>query len=66
MKANTGRCPREAQGKRVVVQLRNGRVCGREPLGPALPSGWAADGKNGCRWTLTDSPFDVASWEIAK
>jgi hypothetical protein len=51
-----GRCPREAQGKRVRVTLRNG-------MRP--PESWPADGKGACRWTLTGDEFDILEWEIA-
>ncbi len=63
MHQNKGRCPDAARGKRVIVKLRNGRVCGVDPVGNALPTGWASQTT---RWTLTDSPFDVIEWEIAK
>jgi hypothetical protein len=63
--ANKGHLPPIAAGKRVIVRLRNGSVCGREPVGNALPNGWAADGRFGCRWELTGSPFDIVGWEIA-
>ena len=65
MTTNQGRLPRQAVGKRVIVQLRNGAEGGRAPIGNSLPNGWAADGKNGCRWSLTDHPFDIVAWEIA-
>ncbi len=54
-KRNEGRLPRAAQGKRVRVKLRNGKM---------PPESWAADGKNGCRWTLTDDPHDIVAYEI--
>jgi len=52
---NPGHCPRDAQGKRIRVILANGR--------PAKGD-WAADGKTGCRWTKTGSPFDIAEYEV--
>lgn len=61
---NPGYCPTGAAGKRVIVKLRNGRVCGREPVGNALPAGWAADGRQGCRWSLTGDPFDIVAYEV--
>lgn len=57
MKPNRGFCPVVAQGKRVRVQLWNGNV-------PAGPSGWAADGRNGCCWDLRGLPFDIAYYEV--
>ena len=56
MLPNPGRCPREAIGNRVTVELRNGRVC----------HNWAADGQGGCRWTITRSPFDIAFYQVLK
>lgn len=61
MKTNTGRCPPEARGKRVVVTLRNGSIAGREPVTSVSPPGWAADTT---RWTLTDDPHDVVAYEV--
>lgn len=55
MRENPGKCPREAAGKRVRVELRNG-------MRPAET--WAADGKTGCRWTLTGDAFDIVRWEV--
>lgn len=66
MKPNPGYCPPEAIGKRVVVELRNGRVCGREPVTTVTPAGWAADGQHGCRWTLTRNSWDIAFYEVLK
>ena len=51
-KPNPGQCPREAKGKRVVVRLNNGSICGEIPITTVTPAGWAADGKQGCNWTL--------------
>lgn len=56
MLPNPGRCPREAIGKRVNIELRNGRVC----------HNWAADGQSGCRWTLTNNDWDIAFYEVMK
>jgi len=61
---NRGSCPDEARGKRVIVQLRNGRIAGEKPVRDDLPPGWAADGKNGCRWSLRDNPFDIVGWRL--
>lgn len=61
MKANPGHLPEEAIGKRVIVKLANGDVCGREPVSPTAPRGWAADT---ARWTLTGHPFDIAEYEV--
>lgn len=62
-----GRCPPSAVGKRVRVILR----C-RFPEEPvysdantqAVPGGWAADGRGGCRWTLTDSLWDIVAYRV--
>lgn len=51
---NPGKLPREAVGKRVNVELRNGRVC----------MNWAADGQSGCRWTLTKDGWDIAFYQV--
>lgn len=68
MRPNLGHCPDEARGKRVIVQLANGRICGTEPVTTVTPLGWSADGKGGCRWSLTRGgfPFDIAGWRLAK
>lgn len=58
-----GRMPDEARGKRVIVTLANGRLCGVEPVTAVSPPGWAADTT---RWTKTGSPWDVASYEVLK
>ncbi|MEP9402063.1 hypothetical protein [Sphingomonas sp. VNH70] len=63
MRPNPGHLPQDAIGKRVRVLLANGREGSTDP-NPMTPSGWAADGKNGCRWSLTGSPFDIAEYEV--
>jgi len=63
MKRNPGHLPPEAEGKRVRVRLACGRR-GRCDNNPMSPPGWAADGRNGCRWSLTGSPFDIAEDEV--
>lgn len=45
---NTGRLPRGASGKRVYVELFNGK----RPV-----ESWAADGRGGCNWTISEPPF---------
>ena len=60
---NTGKVPRGARGKRVRVVLVGGGE-GRYDENPMTPPGWAADGKGGCRWTLTESEFDIAWYLI--
>ena len=57
MKPNLGYCPAEAAGKRVRVVLANGQT---------PKESWPADGKSGCRWTLTGHPFDIAEYEVEK
>jgi len=70
---NSGRgCPPEAVGKRVRVILRDPHGLGlHEPSyadenTQAVPSGWAADGRGGCRWTFDRdvSPFDIVGYRV--
>lgn len=63
-KRNPGRLPDEAKGKRVVVMLANGSVCGETPVSKETKAGWAADGKGGCRWSLTNDPFDIHWYRV--
>ena len=64
-KPNPGHCPREAKGKRVVVRLNNGNVCGEESVTPVTPPGWAADGKLGCDWTIDRQySFAIAEYYV--
>lgn len=60
---NPGICPEEARGKRVEVQLRTGKI-GKTDGASGTPHGWAADGKGGCRWTLSGSPFDIVRYRV--
>ena len=63
MKSNDGELPPEAIGKRVRVVL----ACGLRPVDdPAMPPGWAADGRGGCRWSLTGHPSDIARFEVIR
>lgn len=69
MTPNPGHLPEEAKGKRVRVVLVKDMVTMREPTyddhwNPMSKPGWAADGKGGCRWTLTNHPFDIAFYEV--
>lgn len=57
MKRNPGHCPREATAKRVTGTLRNGDRFG-------VPGGWPADGRTGCRWSLTGHPHDIEFYEV--
>lgn len=57
MLPNPGRLPAEAAGKRVIVELCNGIISKGD---------WAADGQNGCRWTLTGNGWDIAFYEVLK
>jgi hypothetical protein len=61
----SGRQPEPTKGKRVVVQLRSGKVAGRESVNGTSPPGWAADQ---ARWTLDaraeDAPFDIVRFMI--
>lgn len=66
---NAGTCPTRAMGKRVVVELRNGSICGDKPVSPTSPAGWPADGKQGCRWSFTKEgnpsrEFDIIRYRI--
>lgn len=54
MTRNPGHLPAKAVGKRVNVILVNGHRA----------EGWAADGKSGCRWSLTGNPFDIEFYEV--
>jgi len=54
MRPNPGFCPTEAYGKRIRVWLAN-RWIGED---------WPADGRAGCRWTLTGCIFDIAFYEV--
>ena len=63
MKPNPGHLPKEAEGKRVRVQLAHGGI-GKCDDNPMSPPGWAADGKGGCRWSITGSRFDIAAYEV--
>lgn len=57
MEPNPGFQPRETVGRRVRVRLKNG----------AQPGGsWPADGREGCRWSITGHPFDIAYYEVEK
>jgi hypothetical protein len=58
MKPNPGYCPGEAVGKRVKVRLRNG-------MRPA--ESWAADGKGGANWEISNppGPWDITHYEVA-
>lgn len=60
---NKGEVPKKARGKRVRVILAHGRE-GSYSVGAGIPSGWAADGKGGCRWSLTGSPYDIAFYKV--
>lgn len=60
---NPGHQPRGTAGKRVRVILRGG--CGSGlPERYRPPESWPADGRQGCRWTLNDDPFDILQFEV--
>ena len=61
---NPGKCPEEAFGKRVVVELRDGTIAGELPVSPVTPAGWPASGKFGCRWSLTNYKFDIVRYRV--
>lgn len=65
MTPNPGYCPAEAHGKRVRITLANGRL-GKCDNGLTSPPGWAADGRGGCRWSRTGSPYDIAAYEVVR
>ncbi len=56
---NPGHCPSEASGKRVRVILRNGTDNTKK-----TPSGWPADGRDGCNWSTKLGPFSIEQWEV--
>lgn len=56
---NDGRLPSAVAGKRVVVELENGMILGREPVSPSCPAGWPATGKGACNWRRNGFPFDI-------
>lgn len=56
MTPNPGHMPAHAAGRRVIVRLRNGSVC--------APPGWPADGRWGCRWSLTGAPHDIIAYRV--
>jgi hypothetical protein len=58
---NPGRQPRGTEGKYVRVRLRGGQGV-LEGLQPA--EAWPADGRHGCRWTLTGHPSDIVAYEV--
>jgi hypothetical protein len=65
-KENKGELPRGARGKRVRVKLR---WSGEEPfynsdVTSAIPPGWPADGKGGCRWSLDGGDYDITHYVI--
>jgi len=62
MQPNRGYLPSEAIGKRVRVLLADGAI--NRDVDPSAPPGWAADGKGGCRWSLTGRPHDIAQYEV--
>lgn len=58
---NPGRQPEETIGKRVVVRLANGSICGERPVNSDSKLGWSADTTH---WGRTGSPFDVAEYRV--
>lgn len=63
---NRGYLPDEARGKRVRVILANGMVPNCDATSATTPPGWAADGREGVRWSRTEAPHDIDQWEIAR
>ncbi len=62
MKPNLGTLPVEAIGKRVRVILADGST--NRDIDPSAPPGWAADGRAGCRWSITGQPHDIKQFEV--
>lgn len=58
-KPNPGHLPDDAHGKRVRVILRHGR----EPR-YGEPSGWAADGRGACSWSLRRGDFSIVGYMV--
>lgn len=57
MRPNPGYLPDDTVRKRVNVVLRKG----------SRPAGsWAADGSNGCRWSLPGDARDFLEYEVAR
>jgi hypothetical protein len=63
MRSNPGFCPEEARGKRVWARLAHGGI-GAADNRSDTPPGWAADGRNGCRWVKVGGPFDIEEYEV--
>ena len=62
-----GEQPARTKGKRVIVQLRSGKVCGREPVTSTSPPGWTADAPTRWKWEPEGSPartFDIVRYMI--
>lgn len=65
MTPNPGHCPDDAIGKRVRVRLAHGGI-GAVDNSPITAPGWAAEGRGGCRWSLTGDRFDIAEYEVVR
>lgn len=65
MTPNPGYCPDSAIGKRVRVRLAHGGI-GATDDGTTTAPGWAADGRSGCRWSITGDRFDIAAYEVVR
>lgn len=61
---NPGKLPKAAAGKRVRVILERGKATMTEAESDDNPTGWAADGKGACRWSITGHPFDIAFYKV--
>lgn len=63
MKPNLGECPKSAKGRRVIVELANGKIEGVEPVSNGGPTGWDANSAN---WRIVDGwPWSIAYWRRA-
>lgn len=62
MQPNDGRCPPEADGKRIHAKLFNGTLTKAKS-----PNGWPATGRDGCSWKISKPPhpFEIEAWELA-
>lgn len=59
LRPNPGHCPPEAEGKRVRVVLNNGYDTASD-----RPTGWPADGRDGCSWRRSSrDPWAIREWE---
>lgn len=58
---NPGFLPGGVAGKRVAVELRNGRRDGEKPVSTTAKAGWDADS---ARWSLEGNPADIIRYKV--